>query len=164
MWPSARFLRCQIRLSWVCFILLRHPKTTTYLRKTERLLNVSAFALRIDRSAPFTANLWKLCFEKCRCLVESTARDQPSSRYMSSEPTTRFTQARTDNPYQFHSSEQTCCFVNFTSRTRHQALLRAQQYGAEAHGCGCGEIGRRTRFRFWRRKAWGFKSLHPHQI
>ena len=29
--------------------------------------------------------------------------------------------------------------------------------------CGCGEIGRRTRFRFWRRKAWGFKSLHPHQ-
>ncbi len=28
--------------------------------------------------------------------------------------------------------------------------------------CGCGEIGRRTRFRFWRRKAWGFKSLHPH--
>ena len=27
---------------------------------------------------------------------------------------------------------------------------------------GCGEIGRRTRFRFWRRKAWGFKSLHPH--
>jgi len=21
-----------------------------------------------------------------------------------------------------------------------------------------------TRFRFWRRKAWGFKSLHPHQI
>ncbi len=30
--------------------------------------------------------------------------------------------------------------------------------------CGCGEIGRRTRFRFWRRKAWGFKSLHPHHI
>jgi hypothetical protein len=28
---------------------------------------------------------------------------------------------------------------------------------------GCGEIGRRTRFRLWRRKAWGFKSLHPHQ-
>ena len=28
--------------------------------------------------------------------------------------------------------------------------------------CGCGEIGRRTRFRFWRRKAWGFESLHPH--
>ena len=27
-----------------------------------------------------------------------------------------------------------------------------------------GEIGRRTRFRFWRRKAWGFKSLHPHQV
>ena len=32
-----------------------------------------------------------------------------------------------------------------------------------AIACGCGEIGRRTRFRFWRRKAWGFKSLHPHQ-
>ena len=30
--------------------------------------------------------------------------------------------------------------------------------------CGCGETGRRTRFRFWRRKAWGFKSLHPHQM
>ena len=29
---------------------------------------------------------------------------------------------------------------------------------------GCGEIGRRTRFRFWRREAWGFKSLHPHQV
>ena len=29
--------------------------------------------------------------------------------------------------------------------------------------CGCGEIGRRTRFRIWRRKAWGFKSLHPHK-
>jgi hypothetical protein len=27
---------------------------------------------------------------------------------------------------------------------------------------GYGEIGRRTRFRFWRRKAWGFKSLYPH--
>ena len=37
----------------------------------------------------------------------------------------------------------------------------------EARDCfsinsGCGEIGRRTRFRFWRREAWGFKSLHPH--
>ena len=28
--------------------------------------------------------------------------------------------------------------------------------------CGCGGTGRRTRFRFWRRKAWGFESLHPH--
>lgn len=28
---------------------------------------------------------------------------------------------------------------------------------------GCGGIGRRTRFRIWRREAWGFKSLHPHQ-
>jgi hypothetical protein len=28
--------------------------------------------------------------------------------------------------------------------------------------CGCGGIGRRTRLRIWRRKAWGFKSLHPH--
>ena len=33
-----------------------------------------------------------------------------------------------------------------------------------AIACGCGEIGRRTRFRFWRRKAWGFKSLHPHHL
>jgi hypothetical protein len=28
---------------------------------------------------------------------------------------------------------------------------------------GCGGTGRRTGFRFRRRKAWGFKSLHPHQ-
>jgi hypothetical protein len=26
----------------------------------------------------------------------------------------------------------------------------------------CGEIGRRNRFRFCRRKAWGFESLHSH--
>ena len=30
------------------------------------------------------------------------------------------------------------------------------------HICGCGGIGRRTRFRIWRLTAWGFKSLHPH--
>gem|GEM_PF-4368663 len=30
--------------------------------------------------------------------------------------------------------------------------------------CGCGEIGRRTRLRIWRREAWGFESLHPHKI
>ena len=35
---------------------------------------------------------------------------------------------------------------------------------ASCCNCGCGEIGRRTRFRFWRREAWGFKSLHPHQM
>tara|TARA_B100001057_G_scaffold499820_1_gene611967 strand:- start:6847 stop:7059 length:213 start_codon:yes stop_codon:yes gene_type:complete len=29
--------------------------------------------------------------------------------------------------------------------------------------CGCGGIGRHARFRFWWRKPWGFKSLHPHQ-
>ena len=29
--------------------------------------------------------------------------------------------------------------------------------------CGCGEIGRRTRLRIWRREAWGFESLHPHE-
>ena len=29
---------------------------------------------------------------------------------------------------------------------------------------GCGGIGRRTRFRFWRREAWGFESLHPHHF
>ena len=27
---------------------------------------------------------------------------------------------------------------------------------------GCGEIGRRTRLRIWRREAWGFESLHPY--
>jgi hypothetical protein len=30
--------------------------------------------------------------------------------------------------------------------------------------CGCGGIGRRTRLRIWRRKAWGFDSLHPHHF
>ena len=29
---------------------------------------------------------------------------------------------------------------------------------------GCGEIGRHTRLRIWRRKAWGFESLHPHTL
>ena len=29
---------------------------------------------------------------------------------------------------------------------------------------GRGEIGRRTRLRIWRRKAWGFKSLRPYTI
>ena len=28
--------------------------------------------------------------------------------------------------------------------------------------CGCGEIGRHARFRFWCRKVCGFESLHPH--
>ena len=28
--------------------------------------------------------------------------------------------------------------------------------------CGFGGIGRRTRFRIWRFRAWGFKSLNPH--
>ncbi len=32
---------------------------------------------------------------------------------------------------------------------------------AYTNKCGRGEIGRRTRFRFWRREAWGFKSLRP---
>jgi hypothetical protein len=43
-----------------------------------------------------------------------------------------------------------------------------QRFFAEAKylslSCGCGGIGRRTRLRIWRRKAWGFKSLHPHHI
>src|SRR5690349_11349850 len=30
--------------------------------------------------------------------------------------------------------------------------------------CGCGGTGRRTGFRFQRRKAWRFKSSHPHQL
>ncbi len=62
------------------------------------------------------------------------------------------------------SRQQSSRLAQFTSRTRTQALLSAPQSGAAALGCGCGEIGRRTRFRFWRRKAWGFKSLHPHHI
>ncbi len=28
--------------------------------------------------------------------------------------------------------------------------------------CGCGEIGRRTRLRIWRRKACRFDPCHPH--
>ena len=30
--------------------------------------------------------------------------------------------------------------------------------------CACGEIGRHTRFRFSRRKTWGFESLQAHQF
>lgn len=30
--------------------------------------------------------------------------------------------------------------------------------------CGCGEIGRRTRLRIWRRKACRFDPYHPHQL
>ncbi len=30
-------------------------------------------------------------------------------------------------------------------------------------GCEGGGIGRRTRFRFWRRKVWGFESPLSHQ-
>lgn len=30
--------------------------------------------------------------------------------------------------------------------------------------CGCGGTGRRPGFRFRCRKAWGFESLHPHQL
>ncbi len=29
---------------------------------------------------------------------------------------------------------------------------------------GRGEIGRRTRLRIWRREAWGFESLRPHNF
>jgi hypothetical protein len=32
-----------------------------------------------------------------------------------------------------------------------------------ARPCGCGGTGRRTGFRFQRRKAWRFESSHPHQ-
>lgn len=31
------------------------------------------------------------------------------------------------------------------------------------HAGGCGEIGRRARFRFWFLTEWGFKSSHPHE-
>jgi hypothetical protein len=30
--------------------------------------------------------------------------------------------------------------------------------------CGCGEIGRRTRLRIWRRKACRFDPYHPHNL
>ncbi len=29
---------------------------------------------------------------------------------------------------------------------------------------GCGVIGSHARLRIWCREAWGFESLHPHQI
>ncbi|MEY3308248.1 MAG: hypothetical protein RLZZ413_2286, partial [Pseudomonadota bacterium] len=52
------------------------------------------------------------------------------------------------------------------SRIRRAALLDRAPFlpscATGGTGCGRGEIGRRTRFRFWRRKAWGFKSLRPH--
>ena len=57
-------------------------------------------------------------------------------------------------------------------RTRHRAKsgfdwtrklhIAARQPGRRAV-CGCGGTGRRTGFRFQRRKAWRFKSSHPHQ-
>ena len=31
------------------------------------------------------------------------------------------------------------------------------------HSCGCGEIGRRTRLRIWRREACRFDPCHPHK-
>ena len=36
---------------------------------------------------------------------------------------------------------------------------RVRRFGV----CGRGGIGRHTRFRFWRPRPWGFKSLRPHQ-
>ena len=59
----------------------------------------------------------------------------------------------------FHSQDA------FSSRIPRRALLESSSLTARASAkCGCGEIGRRTRFRFWRREAWGFKSLHPHHF
>ena len=52
--------------------------------------------------------------------------------------------------------------ATFSSRIATGVLLSAPQGGDGCKPGGCGGIGRRTRFRFWRRKAWGFKSLHPH--
>ena len=42
----------------------------------------------------------------------------------------------------------------------HRRILR--QIGRECLARGRGGTGRRTRFRFWHRKMWGFKSLRPH--
>ncbi len=49
------------------------------------------------------------------------------------------------------------------SGRRAKSPRRLQPPLVSGGACGCGGIGRRTRFRIWRRKAWGFKSLHPHQ-
>ena len=43
-----------------------------------------------------------------------------------------------------------------------RAVLMSEIPGHRPGRRECGEIGRRTRFRIWRRKAWGFKSLHSH--
>ena len=42
----------------------------------------------------------------------------------------------------------------------HSRKLKCPTFAAQ--NCGCGEIGRRTRLRIWRREAWGFESLRPH--
>jgi hydroxyethylthiazole kinase-like uncharacterized protein yjeF len=43
-------------------------------------------------------------------------------------------------------------------------LLAGSPERVSATRCGCGETGRRTRFRFWRREAWRFESSHPHHF
>ena len=59
------------------------------------------------------------------------------------------------------SCEKKFTFLRFCSR--HSEINFANHpHTTRSWQCGCGEIGRRTRFRFWRREAWGFKSLHPH--
>ncbi len=51
-----------------------------------------------------------------------------------------------------------------TSAHRPIGILRLFHYLCKPfQDCrGCGEIGRHTRLRIWRREAWGFESLHPH--
>ncbi len=51
-----------------------------------------------------------------------------------------------------------------TSTRRPIGILRLFHYLCKPfQDCrGCGEIGRHTRLRIWRREAWGFESLHPH--
>ena len=39
--------------------------------------------------------------------------------------------------------------------------MAAMQKKPAKNRSGCGEIGRHTRLRIWRREAWGFESLHP---
>ena len=41
-------------------------------------------------------------------------------------------------------------------------FLYVPRHPARGSFCGCGGTGRRTGFRFQRRKAWRFKSSHPH--
>ena len=46
----------------------------------------------------------------------------------------------------------------------HAAIREGRLFTVKSYPSECGGIGRRTGFRFQRRKAWGFESLLSHQM